>query len=140
MFDLLKLACDIAARAGCQFADARYLDIRGQRLSSRDHALSGCNDSEDSGFGVRVLYRGAWGFASSPCYRADEVERVVDDALGIAKASARALRDGGKQFIAELQNRERDATGIPTLKVGAPISGSSRSRSRPTRSCCVTRR
>ena len=74
MFDLLQQACDLATRAGCQFADARYLDIRGQRISSRDRALSGCNDSEDRGFGVRVLYRGAWGFASSPDFSAAEVE------------------------------------------------------------------
>jgi len=31
---------------------------------------------------------------------------------------ARSLRDGGKQYIAELQARERADTGIPTLKVG----------------------
>ncbi|NNG15789.1 MAG: DNA mismatch repair protein MutS, partial [Gemmatimonadales bacterium] len=31
---------------------------------------------------------------------------------------ARSLRDGGKQYIAELQTREREQTGIPTLKVG----------------------
>jgi DNA mismatch repair protein MutS len=31
---------------------------------------------------------------------------------------ARSLRDGGKQYIAELQAREREQTGIPTLKVG----------------------
>jgi DNA mismatch repair protein MutS len=31
---------------------------------------------------------------------------------------ARSLRDGGKRYIAELQARERDQTGIPTLKVG----------------------
>ena len=30
----------------------------------------------------------------------------------------RALRDGGRQYIAELQQRERDRTGIPSLKVG----------------------
>ncbi len=30
----------------------------------------------------------------------------------------RDLRDGGKQYIASLQQRERDRTGIPTLKVG----------------------
>ena len=68
MFDLLNLACEAARRHGCEFADARYLDIRRQRVSSRDLALSGCNDSDDRGFGVRVLYRGAWGFASSPIY------------------------------------------------------------------------
>jgi predicted Zn-dependent protease len=58
MFDLLKLACDKAAKAGCQFADARYLSTQQQRVISRDLALSNCNDSEDRGFGVRVLYRG----------------------------------------------------------------------------------
>ncbi|HSE66299.1 MAG TPA: DNA mismatch repair protein MutS, partial [Gemmatimonadales bacterium] len=30
----------------------------------------------------------------------------------------RQLRDGGKQYIATLQQRERERTGIPTLKVG----------------------
>ena len=30
----------------------------------------------------------------------------------------RSLRDGGKQFIAALQQRERERTGIPSLKVG----------------------
>ena len=30
----------------------------------------------------------------------------------------RGLRDGGKQFIAGLQQRERERTGIPSLKVG----------------------
>ncbi len=31
---------------------------------------------------------------------------------------ARVLRDGGKSYIAQLQARERERTGIPTLKVG----------------------
>jgi DNA mismatch repair protein MutS len=30
----------------------------------------------------------------------------------------RSLRDGGRQYIAALQQRERDRTGIPSLKVG----------------------
>ena len=101
MFDLLKLACDIATREGCQFADARYLNIRSQRVMSRDQALADCNDSEDCGFGVRVLYRGAWGFASSPDCIAAEIERVVALALRIARASAQALRASGVQWAPE---------------------------------------
>ncbi len=31
---------------------------------------------------------------------------------------ARGLRDGGKQYIASIQQRERDRTGIPSLKIG----------------------
>ena len=101
MFDLLQQACELATRQGCQFADARYLDIQKQRVMSRDHSLSGCNDSEDRGFGVRVLYQGAWGFACSPNYRAEEVSRVVTLALRIARASARAPRAGGVHWAAE---------------------------------------
>ena len=35
-----------------------------------------------------------------------------------ARRAARSLRDGGKQYIAALQQRERERTGIPSLKVG----------------------
>jgi len=101
MFDLLKLACDSARSAGCQFADARYLAIRRQRVVSRDHALSNCSDGDDRGFGVRVLYNGAWGFASSPTYSADQVEIVVALAMRIARASALALREDGVNWAAE---------------------------------------
>ncbi|MDH3220463.1 MAG: TldD/PmbA family protein [Gammaproteobacteria bacterium] len=101
MFDLLKLACDKAAQAGCQFADARFLSIQKQRVVSRDHALSSCSDSEDRGFGVRVLCRGAWGFASSPTYTAAEIEKVVALALRIARASALAPRADGVKWAPE---------------------------------------
>ncbi len=101
MFDLLKLACNNASKAGCQFADARYLSIRKQRVVSRDNALSSCNDGDDRGFGVRVLYHGAWGFASSPTYTADEVTKVVNLAMRIARASAMALREGGVKWAPE---------------------------------------
>ena len=32
--------------------------------------------------------------------------------------SSEALRDGGRQYIAALQQRERERTGIASLKVG----------------------
>lgn len=101
MFELLKLACNHATKSGCQFADARYLSIRKQRVVSRDHALANCSDSDDRGFGVRVLYQGAWGFACSPVYTTDEVARVVALALRIARASAMALRAGGVSWAPE---------------------------------------
>ena len=45
---------------------------------------------------------------------ADSFRTGVDPELD----EARALRDGGKRFIAELQARERERTGIASLKVG----------------------
>jgi DNA mismatch repair protein MutS len=44
----------------------------------------------------------------------DVIRPGVDPALD----ELRSLRDGGKQFIASLQHRERERTGIPSLKVG----------------------
>ncbi len=44
----------------------------------------------------------------------DSFRSGVDPALD----EARELRDGGKRFIAELQSRERERTGIASLKVG----------------------
>lgn len=101
MFDLLKQACDTAKKKGCQFADARYLEIRLQQVSSRDLALSNCSESDDRGFGVRVLYDGAWGFASSPTYTSEEVDNVVALAIRIARASAMALRAGGVNWATQ---------------------------------------
>ena len=101
MFDLLDQACAAARKAGCQYADARYLSIRKQRVLSRDLALSNCSESDDRGFGVRVLYRGAWGFASSPTFTSEEVAKVVALAMRIARASAMALREGGVKWAPE---------------------------------------
>jgi len=101
MFELLKQACDLAKIEGCQFADARYLATRIQKIDSRDMALSSWGESDDRGFGVRVLYGGAWGFASSPIYNAEEVDKVVNLAIRVARASALALRDNGVNWAHE---------------------------------------
>ena len=46
--------------------------------------------------------------------RAGAIRRGYDAELD----ESRDLRDGGKQYIAALQQRERERTGIPSLKVG----------------------
>jgi DNA mismatch repair protein MutS len=43
---------------------------------------------------------------------------VIRPGYDPALDESRALRDGGRQYIAAIQQRERDRTGIPSLKVG----------------------
>ncbi|MEO8201741.1 MAG: DNA mismatch repair protein MutS [Gemmatimonadota bacterium] len=43
---------------------------------------------------------------------------VIRPGFDSALDELRELRDGGKQYIASLQQRERERTGIPSLKVG----------------------
>jgi DNA mismatch repair protein MutS len=43
---------------------------------------------------------------------------IIRPGFDAALDELRELRDGGKQYIASLQQRERERTGIPSLKVG----------------------
>lgn len=85
--DLAALAIDLVTRAGCEYGDVRFCTYRSQNLTARDRSLSNLSDNVSSGFGVRVLLDGAWGFAASHNQTPAEVERVVALAVDIAKAS-----------------------------------------------------
>ena len=79
--------------AAVEYGDVRLLESRSQVISGEDRRIAHIQDNEDSGFGVRALYRGAWGFASSSVLTAGEVRRVTDLAIEIAKGSARLANE-----------------------------------------------
>lgn len=85
--DLATLAIDRISRAGCEYGDVRFCTYRSQNFTARDRSLGNLSDNISSGFGVRVLLDGAWGFAASHNQTPAEVERIVDLAIEIAKAS-----------------------------------------------------
>ena len=65
------------ARAlGASHADFRFERVRYQSLSVRDGVLQNASDTEDLGFSVRVIHRGAWGFASGVVLTPEEAVRV----------------------------------------------------------------
>ncbi len=85
--DLATLAISLIKQAGCEYGDVRFCNYRTQNLMARDRSLSNISDNVSSGFGVRVLLNGAWGFAASPHKTLQEVERIVALAVDIAKGS-----------------------------------------------------
>lgn len=85
--DLATLAIDLIRKAGCEYGDVRFCTNRFQNLYARDRSLSNLTDNVSSGFGVRVLLDGAWGFAASHNKTPAEVQRIVALAFDIAKAS-----------------------------------------------------
>lgn len=85
--DLATFAIDLIAHAGCEYGDIRVCTYRSQNLYARDRSLSQLSDNVSSGFGVRVLLDGAWGFAASPHKTPAEIERIVSLAVEIAKGS-----------------------------------------------------
>ncbi|MBE9125299.1 MULTISPECIES: TldD/PmbA family protein [unclassified Coleofasciculus] len=90
--DLATFAIDLIRKAGCEYGDVRFCTYRHQNLYARDRSLSQLSDNVSSGFGVRVLLEGAWGFAASPHKTQAEVERLVTLAVEIAKGSRLSQR------------------------------------------------
>ncbi|MCS6794026.1 MAG: TldD/PmbA family protein [Oscillatoriaceae bacterium SKYG93] len=85
--DLAAMAIALIRKAGCEYGDIRLCSYRYQNLRARDHSLELLSDNINSGFGVRVLLNGAWGFAASPHKTPEEIVRIVDKAVEIAKGS-----------------------------------------------------
>jgi len=70
-----------------------YAYIRHQRSSIEDIKVKNGNvealsRNDDQGFGIRVIKNGAWGFAASSMLSSEEMRRVAETAIEIAKASA----------------------------------------------------
>ena len=83
-------ALDAARGAGASYADVRVSRNRNQSISTRERQITGFEDAETFGFGVRVLANGAWGFAASKDLTLDEADRVARQAVAQARANAAA--------------------------------------------------
>ncbi len=85
---LAEAALGCAADLGVEHADFRFERVRHQRIQARDGRLQGAADTEDLGFAVRVVHRGAWGFAAGVRLDADEAVRVAREAARTAEVAA----------------------------------------------------
>jgi TldD protein len=77
-----------ARELGVSHADFRFERVRYQYLGVRDGVLQGASDTEDVGFSVRVIHRGAWGFAAGVFLTPEEAARVTETAVAVALVAA----------------------------------------------------
>lgn len=94
---LTDAALETARALGASYADIRVARYRDQSVSLRTQAESGAtaiqhvpevSDDERFGFGVRVLWKGTWGFAASQQVNRDEVARITREAIQVAKTNS----------------------------------------------------
>ncbi len=90
--DLCLHALDAAKAAGAGYADVRIGRNRSQSVATRERRVTGANESETYGCGVRVLVDGAWGFAASRELTRDAVAHIARSAVAQARANRRATR------------------------------------------------
>jgi len=86
--EFAALALARVRAAGAEYGDIRLQHSVTEHIRGEDRRIASIRDAEDSGFGVRVLYHGAWGFAASSILSLEEVPRIADLAVEIAKGSA----------------------------------------------------
>ena len=84
---------DAALRRKADFAEVRYTAVRHSSLMLQDGRADRMGAGDRSGMGVRVLLRGAWGFASTESPDEPDWLATLDDAIEMAKVSATRLEE-----------------------------------------------
>uniref|UniRef100_A0A7C3J6W8 TldD/PmbA family protein n=1 Tax=candidate division WOR-3 bacterium TaxID=2052148 RepID=A0A7C3J6W8_UNCW3 len=112
MFKLGKLAIDVAKHYGADYADIRIIDTKNEEIVVKNGKLN-VDYSNTLGFGIRVLYKGSWGFSSSDNLTTSEIKRVAKEACFIAKASSSLQRE--KVRLAK-EDTYKDHWFTPVLK------------------------
>jgi TldD protein len=118
--ELADLALKRVAASGAEYGDIRILHSRSQTISGEDRRIASIREADDTGFGVRVLYHGGWGFAASSVLSLEDVPRVADLAVEIAKGSASLARER-VTLVDEPIHRDRIATAYRTDPFAVPL-------------------
>lgn len=117
---LTQQALAAARKAGATYADIRISRHRNQYISTRERQVQWTNDTDDFGFGVRVIVDGAWGFASSSLVTTRSIASAVDTAVEIARANA-ILQSAPVQLAPTQAYRESWTTPIAVNPFDVPL-------------------
>ena len=88
MRNIASRALNNAMQSGASYADVRVMERVTEGIDVKNGRVEGVASGSSSGFNVRVIVDGAWGFASSARMDEAEAERVARLAVQIARASA----------------------------------------------------
>jgi TldD protein len=88
MRDIANRALNSAGQLGASYVDVRVMERTTEGIDVKNGRVEGVSSGSSSGFNVRVIVNGAWGFASSARMDEAEAERVARLAVQIARASA----------------------------------------------------
>ena len=148
--DLADAALATARKAGASYADIRINRYRNQFIFTRDRRVQNIVNTEDYGFGVRVMVDGTWGFASSSTVTKDEIAAIARQARGHrageqvgehrsrAAGAGRGLRVGHVEHAGQ-EGSVRAAAAAEDRSAAADQRGGAeghRARASCRRSCC----
>ncbi len=85
---IAEAALKLAKTAGADYADVRVNRYSYEDYRAREKRVQAVSASTSFGYGVRVLKKGAWGFAASNDFSPATVKATVKTAVEIAEANA----------------------------------------------------
>ena len=85
---LSDAALSAATRAGASYADFRFERLLTADLTIRDTSVQSATDAVATGYAVRVIVDGTWGFAASIVPTMDEAAATALQAVAVARALA----------------------------------------------------
>jgi TldD protein len=112
MKDLCLHAVQMAKQLRATYADARFVEIRDQWVSTEDERVSHVSDSVSMGIGIRVIADGAWGFAATSNPEMGAVEEAARQAVRIARAGALAKAPDGIHWAEERPHKDLFKTPV----------------------------
>jgi TldD protein len=86
---LADVALNTAKSKGATYADVRIGRYLNQFVATRENKVQGVANTESFGAGVRVLANGCWGFAASDNVTKENIAKVAERAVAVAKANAK---------------------------------------------------
>lgn len=113
MSDELRWIMDEAKKRGVTYSDIRLIEDEIETIETENGNVQGIGKSFSKGFGIRVLYNGAWGFSSSSKVDKYEMEKVLNEAISIAKASSKIKKED--IILSEIEIFEDEYT--PDIKI-----------------------
>ena len=90
MKNMILNVLDSAKLKKVNYADVRIVRRQFEEIEVKNGRVEALTHDEDFGFGIRVLFAGAWGFACSSRVTRKEMGAVLEKALKIARASSKA--------------------------------------------------
>ncbi|HEX2180417.1 MAG TPA: TldD/PmbA family protein, partial [Actinomycetota bacterium] len=93
-----------AGELGATYADFRFERDKGQAIHARDRSLESMVSTETLAYSVRVIHKGAWGFASSVTPTPEAAARTAATAVEVASALA-ALNSEPVELASEPAHR-----------------------------------
>jgi TldD protein len=90
---LADVALNTAKSKGATYADVRIGRYLNQFISTRENKVQNLTSTESFGVGVRVIYNGTWGFASSNDVTEDGTKKATERAIAVAKANSKFQKE-----------------------------------------------